>query len=152
MSHPFRFVERAFSKFLRSPLSVRRAMGVIVTATAASVLLGGVLIRLLDPREFPSIWTGMWWALQTVTTVGYGDVTPHNAWGRIVAAVIMLEAIAFVAIITAAITSNFVERARAQARGETEVAAELAAMREQLTQIQRQLDELTRGEPPAPSS
>ena len=148
MRFPFRLTERKFSSFLRSPLSVRSAMGVIVSATAAIVLAGGVGIRILDPEEFPTIWIGMWWALQTVTTVGYGDVTPHDAWGRLVGAFIMLESIAFVAIITAAITSNFVERARrqaAEAAGETDhVHDELAAVRDQLTQIQRQLEELTR--------
>ncbi|HEV8103695.1 MAG TPA: potassium channel family protein, partial [Gaiellaceae bacterium] len=53
----------------------------------------------------------MWWAIQTVTTVGYGDVTPKAIGGRIVAALVMLEGIAFVAIVTAAITSTFVARA-----------------------------------------
>jgi voltage-gated potassium channel len=53
----------------------------------------------------------MWWAMQTVTTVGYGDVTPKNVGGRLVASLVMLEGIAFVAIVTAAITSTFVARA-----------------------------------------
>ena len=54
---------------------------------------------------------GMWWAIQTVTTVGYGDVTPKAVAGRIVGTFVMLEGIAFLAIITAAITSTFVARA-----------------------------------------
>jgi voltage-gated potassium channel len=53
----------------------------------------------------------MWWALQTVTTVGYGDVTPQRISGRIIAAFVMLEGIAFLTIIVAAITSTFVARA-----------------------------------------
>ena len=53
----------------------------------------------------------MWWAIQTVTTVGYGDVTPRSVAGRLVAAIVMLEGIALVAIVTAAITSTFVARA-----------------------------------------
>jgi voltage-gated potassium channel Kch len=53
----------------------------------------------------------MWWAIQTVTTVGYGDVTPKHASGRLVGVIVMLEGIAFLAIITAAITSAFVARA-----------------------------------------
>ena len=35
-------------------------------------------MRLLDPSEYPSIGRGLWWAIQTVTTVGYGDVTPDT--------------------------------------------------------------------------
>ena len=79
-------VRRRLDAFLRAPLSVRNAMGVIVAATLVSVLVGGVLIRVVDPEEFPDLGTGMWWALQTVTTVGYGDVTPKNTPGRFVGA------------------------------------------------------------------
>ena len=46
-----------------------------------------------------------------MTTVGYGDAVPTNVVGRILAAVVMLEGIAFVAIVTAAVTSTFVARA-----------------------------------------
>ena len=53
----------------------------------------------------------MWWAIQTVTTVGYGDVTPAHPSGRIVATFVMLYGIAFLTIIIAAITSTFVARA-----------------------------------------
>jgi voltage-gated potassium channel len=113
-------MERRMSKFLREPPSVRLAASVIVTATALVVVGGGTLIRLLDHSEYPSIWVGMWWALQTVTTVGYGDVTPRHVSGRLVASVVMLEGIAFLAIITAAITSSFVARAeREQAVAES---------------------------------
>ena len=99
------------TRFLREPPSVRTAAGVIVTATTVVVIGGGVLIRLLDHGEYSDIWVGMWWALQTVTTVGYGDVTPKNPSGRIIAAFVMLQGIAFLAITTAAITSTFVARA-----------------------------------------
>jgi voltage-gated potassium channel len=99
------------SKFLSKPLSVRAAARVIVTATIVVVVLAGVVIRLVDQKDFPSVWLGMWWALQTVTTVGYGDVVPRTVAGRIVGAVTMLQGIAFLAIVTAAITSSFVARA-----------------------------------------
>ena len=104
-------VERRMSKFLREPPSIRMAASVIVTATALVVVGGGILIRVLDHSEYPNIWVGMWWAIQTVTTVGYGDVTPKHASGRLVGVIVMLEGIAFLAIITAAITSSFVARA-----------------------------------------
>jgi len=120
-------IERQMSKFLRDAPSIRTAAGVIVTATALVVIGGGVLIRVLDHSEYSNIWVGMWWALQTVTTVGYGDVTPKHASGRLVGAVVMLEGIAFLAIITAVITSSFVARAeseRAIAEGAEDVALE----------------------------
>jgi voltage-gated potassium channel len=92
-------------------VSVRNAANVIVVATAVVVVAGGVAMRVLDHDEYPNIWRGMWWALQTVTTVGYGDVTPTHLSGRIVAVFVMLQGIAFVSILVAAITSTFVARA-----------------------------------------
>lgn len=83
----------------------------IVAATVVVVIGGGVLMRFIDHSEYSSVWVGMWWSLQTVTTVGYGDVTPSAASGRIVAAFVMLEGISFLAVLTAAITSTFVARA-----------------------------------------
>jgi voltage-gated potassium channel len=111
-------VERSMSRFLREPPSVRTAARVIVVATGVVVVAGGVLMRVFDHDEYPNIWVGMWWALQTVTTVGYGDVTPHHRSGRIIAA--------FVTIVIAAITSIFVARA-AKERGVSEAANEDAA-------------------------
>jgi|SRR5450755_838513 voltage-gated potassium channel len=107
-------IERRMARFLREPVSVRNAASVIVVATLVVVVAGGVAIRILDHHEYTSIWMGMWWALQTVTTVGYGDVTPKSTSGRFVGAFVMLEGLAFLAILTAAITSTFVARAEAQ--------------------------------------
>ena len=131
-------VRRRLEAFLRNPLSVRGAMGVIITATVVSVLVGGVLIRVVDSEEFPDLGTGLWWALQTVTTVGYGDVTPENTAGRLVGALFLLEAISFVTIVTAVITSSFVDRARQKRIANIETAEEVGA--EQLT---AQLSEIT---------
>jgi len=142
-------VMRRFDEFRRAPLSVRRAMGVIVAATLMSVLVGGVLITLVDPEQFPDLGTGLWWALQTVTTVGYGDVTPKNTAGRLVGSLFLMEAIAFVTIVTAVITSSFVERARregiadieaAGAVGAEQLTAQLAEITSRLDRIQQTLD------------
>ena len=129
--------ERRTSKFLQEPPSVRTAAGVIVTATALIVVVGGVLMRILDHHEYPNIWVGMWWALQTVTTVGYGDVPPKEPSGRIVAVFVMLEGVALLAIITAAITSTFIARAQRE-RGLAEDVAG-AAFEERL---ERNMDDL----------
>lgn len=109
-------VERRMSKFLREPASVRNAVGVIVTATTVVVVVSGILMRLVDPHHFSNIWIGMWWSVQTVTTVGYGDILPTDLAGRLVAVAVMLEGTAFVAIVTAAITSTFVARAQRERR------------------------------------
>jgi voltage-gated potassium channel Kch len=136
--------EARMERLMRHPPSIRRAAGVIVTATAVFVVGGGVLIRLLDHSEYPDIWVGMWWALQTVTTVGYGDVTPKHASGRFVGVLMMLEGISFLAIITAAITSSFVaraERERALAEGMDEAAFE-ARLDARLDELDQRLDRI----------
>jgi voltage-gated potassium channel len=130
-------IERRMSRFLREPPSVRTAASVIVTATAVVVVLSGVLMRFLDHSEYSNFWVGMWWALQTVTTVGYGDVTPRHTSGRIVAAFVMLEGIAFLTITVAAVTSTFV------ARAQREYAAEQAREYEAEKETQRRLDDLS---------
>jgi voltage-gated potassium channel len=122
-------IEKRMAKLVREPPSVRRAAGVIVTATALVVVGAGILMRVLDHTEYGSIWVGMWWAMQTVTTVGYGDVTPHKAIGRIVASFVMLEGIAFLAILTATITSTFVARAALQHEREEAAEAQTAEAR-----------------------
>ena len=117
------FLERKLSRILRDPPSIRAATGVIVSATLVVVAVSGVVIWALDHDEYPNIWVGMWWALQTVTTVGYGDVSPTKPSGRIIAAFVMLYGVAFVTIFVAAITSIFVTRA-SQERGIAEDEAE----------------------------
>lgn len=137
-------IERRMSRFLREPPSVRTAASVIVTATAVVVVVGGVLMRVLDHGEYPNIWVGMWWALQTVTTVGYGDVTPKHPSGRIIASFVMLEGIALLTIIIAAITSTFVARA-AEEREIAEAADQDNAAKRiesRLDQIDQRLDQL----------
>jgi voltage-gated potassium channel len=134
-----RFLERRATRFLTEPLSVRNAANVIVVATAVVVVVGGVAMTVLDHSEYPNVWRGIWWALQTVTTVGYGDVTPTHTSGRIVAAFVMLEGVAFVAIIVAAITSTFVARA-ARERGHDGL--EVEGDRERPERIDARFDDL----------
>ena len=133
-------IDTRLNRFLSDPASVRRAMGVIVSATVTVVVAGGVLMRFVDHREYSSIWDGMWWAVQTVTTVGYGDVTPKNTSGRIVAVLVMLEGIAFLAIVTALITSTFVQRAT-QLRSPDEV-AEQSKLDSRFDELEARLDRI----------
>lgn len=57
-----------------------------------------------------NVWDGLWWAVTTVTTVGYGDVTVQTDAGRVIAMGIMLAGIGFVAMLTAAAAERFVVR------------------------------------------
>jgi len=97
----FNIIERRVARFVQEPPTVRGATAVIVSATFIVVIGAGVLMTVIDGTEFPNIGVGLWWAVQTVTTVGYGDVAPKDPGGRLVATVVMLEGTAFIAIVTA---------------------------------------------------
>jgi voltage-gated potassium channel len=136
-------IERQVARFLSKPPTVRAAARIIVVATASVVVLGGILMRLLDHQEYDNVWVGMWWAIQTVTTVGYGDVTPSALSGRIIASFVMLEGIAFLAIVTAAITSTFVARATKQLQaGRDDEMTELRRIEARFDELDRRLDRL----------
>jgi voltage-gated potassium channel len=132
------------AKFLREPPSVRGAASTIVVATAAVVVLGGLLMRLVDHKEYSTVWDGMWWAMQTVTTVGYGDVTPEHWSGRLIAYFVMLQGIAFLAIVTAAITSTFVARATREhaATQSADEITELQKIESRFDDLDKRLDRL----------
>jgi voltage-gated potassium channel len=105
--HP-KFEHRLTSK----TMTARRAGLLIATVTVMVTIAAGVLMWALDHEEFPNIGLGLWWAVQTVTTVGYGDVTPRNEIGRTIATLVMLTGIGFLTVVTASITAVFVESAR----------------------------------------
>ena len=103
---------RALNLLQRKPLTAPRAARIIASVTVSLTVIGGVLIHFTDEKTFPNVGLGTWWAVQTVTTVGYGDVVPRSTAGRLVATVVMLGGISFLAVITAAIASEFIESAR----------------------------------------
>jgi voltage-gated potassium channel len=111
-----RFEQRLTTK----AMTARRAGLLIASVTVIVTIAAGVLMWVLDRDEFPNVWLGLWWAVQTVTTVGYGDVTPADPTGRVIAAVVMLTGIGFLTVVTAAITAVFVESARSRFRDVTE--------------------------------
>ena len=137
-------LERRVAKFLREPPTVRGATAVIVTATFGITIGAGLLMTLIDNKEFPSVGVGLWWAVQTVTTVGYGDVTPKDVTGRLLGAFVMLEGTAFIAIVTAVITSSFVTRAQME-RDKTLHKDDLSdreLMEQRFDELERKIDAL----------
>ncbi len=142
-----RTLNRSINRFFDDPASVRTAAWTIVTATMTVVVLGGVLIRLFDSKEYPNLGRAFWFTLQTVTTVGYGDVTPKNAVGRVIATVVMLTAIGFITVFTAVVTSVLVaaEQRRRAPGGVPETAQPvggLVALNARLDHIETVLSEV----------
>ena len=86
----------------------------------------------------------MWWATQTVTTVGYGDIVPKDWVGQLIAVVLMVGGLSLFAVVTGSITSAFVTAAQARSGDAAEagleqkvdeLGAEIAALREQIARL-----------------
>jgi voltage-gated potassium channel Kch len=86
----------------------RRVFRYLAGALLVLSLASGVLVWLIDRRDFHTLGDGVWWALVTLATVGYGDIVPHTAWGRVVGSAVIVMGITFLAILTATVTSYFV--------------------------------------------
>jgi voltage-gated potassium channel len=84
----------------------------VALATVFLVVIAGAVQVEVDSKDFTSFWDGVWWAVVTVTTVGYGDIYPHTVAGRIVAIILMLTGIGFLAVLTATVASYFVKADR----------------------------------------
>jgi voltage-gated potassium channel len=129
---------RYFRFVLRRELTPLRAGLAIATAMLFLTLVCGIVIRLLDPADFHSIGEGLWWAVQTVTTVGYGDVVPKAVSGRIVATILMVAGIGIISVVTAVITAAFLENVRRRLGdpGHGEVMAKLDELDARLGEIE----------------
>ena len=114
-------LKRAMDRFMADPASVRNATGVMIVITVAIVIVGGVIVWFFDRENYPDFGSALWYTLQTVTTVGYGDNVPTTEVGRLIGASVMIAGVALIAILTAAITSVFVEAARRRQSASREV-------------------------------
>jgi voltage-gated potassium channel len=123
------------------PLTARRAALLIAAASLLLTLGGGLAAWLIDQDGVGSLGDSLWWSLQTVTTVGYGDVVPTDPAGRVVGALLMLNGIALLSVVTAAITALLVEQTRRRRASDNEaVPATLERIESRLTEIEARLD------------
>jgi voltage-gated potassium channel len=113
-------LERRLDRLIAHAVTPRRAAAVIAVVTVVITVGAGALMTVVDRKGFPSLGSGLWWAVQTVTTVGYGDHVPETAAGQVMAAIVMLLGIGFVTVITASITGAFVARTRKDERAADE--------------------------------
>ena len=80
-------------------------------------LFGAVFISLIEPGAFADIRNSLWWAIVTMTTVGYGDMAPTTDYGRFLAVLIMISGIILIAIITATISSKVITKKIMEGKG-----------------------------------
>ncbi len=93
-------------------LSLVRAVGTVLAIAVILVLVAGVLARIVEPDTFTSLGLAYWWAIETVTTVGYGDIVPQDPPGRIVGSLLMLTGLALIPTLTSVIVSTLIAKHR----------------------------------------
>ncbi len=90
----------------------------LALTTLAITGVAGVAAWVLSPKGFGSLGDSLWWAAQTVTTVGYGDVVPETSGGRLIGLFVMVVGVGAVSLITALVTSSFITFQQHRAGGE----------------------------------
>jgi voltage-gated potassium channel len=93
-------------------LTLFRAVSTIMAVAVTLVLIAGALARLVEPETFTSIGLSYWWAVTTVTTVGYGDVVPEDPAGRVVGVLLMLAGLSLIPTLTSVIVSTLLAKRR----------------------------------------
>ncbi len=139
-----RLLSWATGREQRRGLRPRDAAILIISVWFLAIVVFGVLEHLVEPKTFPTVWLGMWWALESVTTVGYGDVVPVGATGRIIASFLLLGGLAFLTVIIAMITSGFVERHqhRASAASEDQLAQHIERLSSEIKEVHAEVQSL----------
>jgi voltage-gated potassium channel len=85
----------------------------LVSVTAVIAITTGLVAHLIDRKDFPTFGIGVWWSVVTLGTVGYGDVVPHTAWGRVLGGFVIVFGVTFISFLVAIVTSLFVDASRA---------------------------------------
>jgi voltage-gated potassium channel len=114
-------------------LTLFRAVGTIIGIAVLLILIAGALERVVEAETFTSLGLAYWWAVETVTTVGYGDVVPHTVPGRLVGTLLMLTGIALIPTLTSVIVSTLVSKRRQE---------EQERLEDMLTRVEQRLHDL----------
>ena len=156
---PTGMFERSMGKMLdhiqENPF--RGAWRATAIVTVSATIVSGLLMRLTDPDDFASVWDGLWWAAQTVSTVGYGDEVPTSVAGRLLAVLTMMLGVTFITVTSAAIASAFVEAGRRRRLEqklddgtEAGLADEVRALAAEVRRLRQELEAAGVTRPPEP--
>jgi voltage-gated potassium channel len=93
-----------------------RSLGAVLFILALTLTISASLMYMIEgeaqPDGFSSIPAAMWWAVETLTTVGYGDLVPTTALGKIMGGVVSIVGVAALALFTSLITVSFLDQLR----------------------------------------
>ena len=123
--------ERLIRRRAEHAVATRKVLPFLMGVITILALVTGAIARLIDHRDFHTLGDGIWWSVVTLGTVGYGDIVPHSAWGRVLGCVVIVCGVTFLAFLTAIVTSLFVSSDQAEAL------AKVSAMRDESAQDTR---------------
>ncbi|WP_461202790.1 potassium channel family protein [Anoxybacillus sp. TBDG-1] len=104
-------------EFLASYWRLSPLVRIILTITII-IFLFGIAIHIVEPKTFSTVFDGIWWALVTTTTIGYGDVVPKTINGKLVAIVLILLGTAFVSAYFVTLSTKAISKENALSAGE----------------------------------
>jgi voltage-gated potassium channel len=110
-------------KLIRDVLKEKRAeIGMTFFIAGLLLLVSGFLMYSVEnpvqPDKFPNIFASLWWAVATLTTVGYGDIYPITTLGKIISGVVAVLGLGLIALPTGIISAGFIEKIN-QSKNET---------------------------------
>jgi voltage-gated potassium channel len=116
-------------------------------------VFGAIVMRIVDQDNFPTLGSAVWWALQTITTVGYGDIVPTTATGKVVGGIEMVLGVSFIAFLTAGVTGTVIHRGgtgaaeaadadRAQRERHQTIIDALTETRNAIAELDKRLDQI----------
>lgn len=94
---------KGFKKFY-----AKNSINYILYLTAILIFICGFIFSIFEKGK--SFFDGIWWAIETVSTVGYGDIAPLTTGGRAIGIILIFLGIGFMSMLTAAISAYFVEK------------------------------------------
>jgi voltage-gated potassium channel len=136
-----RLVSENTTRWLNRAVVSGRIIPYLVLMMLAIMMVAAITVHVLSPKAFSTWGDEVWWAAQTVTTVGYGDVVPTTGGGRFIAGIVMFVSVATVSLVTAVVTAGFVAYQQRRLGHEEERHREL---RDMLNRIEARLDALER--------
>src|SRR5262245_10136023 len=125
---------RLMERRLQRAFETGRIIPFLALSITTLVVAFGVAMWIFDRDDFPTLGLALWWAVQTVTTVGYGDVTPTTAFGRLLATGLMILGFASLSLLTGIVASLLVNR-----RTQSEFHSTVDGLQAQLAELERLL-------------
>jgi voltage-gated potassium channel len=110
----------------------RQGLAYVGVLAAFFVFIGGVSIHELEPERAPTVWDGIWWAVVTLTTVGYGDISPATFEGRVLAAFLMVSGLAVIGTLAGSIGALFLGGEKEPDHAADDLRREIRELRELL--------------------